>query len=305
MDNLTHSLIGAALGQAGLKRKTGLAMPALMVGANLPDIDAGCAIYGIESLAMRRGLTHGPIALVLLPLLLAGALWWFDRWQERRGTRPEGRLTVRFGWLLALSFIACLTHPLFDWFNNYGIRLLEPFSSEWFYGDTLFIVDPWILAILGAGVWLSLRRERIQHYWPQWPATAGLIGVAVFITFNLGVSRFSLFLNDSFYAERAVPNPVPLEFWKREVLWQNPSTYGRGQFNMFGDSQIIESGLSTNMADLRIAEWSKDDPAAQAFLFWSRMPIAELHPDRIVLRDQRFMDPRIGDRFSVTLRPPQ
>ena len=106
MDNLTHSLIGAALGQAGLKRKTGLAMPALIVGANLPDIDAGCVVYGIESLAMRRGITHGPIALVLLPLLLAGALWWFDRWQERRGKRPEGRLPVRFGWLLALSFNA-------------------------------------------------------------------------------------------------------------------------------------------------------------------------------------------------------
>ena len=44
MDNLTHSLIGAALGQAGLKRKTGLAMPALIIAANLPDIDAGCVV---------------------------------------------------------------------------------------------------------------------------------------------------------------------------------------------------------------------------------------------------------------------
>ena len=59
------------------------------------------------------------------------------------------------------------------------------------------------------------------------------------------------------------------------------------------------------MSDPRIAEWSKNDPAAKAFLFWSRMPIAELHEDRIVLRDQRFLDPRIGDRFTVTLRPPQ
>ena len=54
MDNLTHSLVGALLGQAGLKRRTGLAMPALIIGANLPDIDAACTVYGIESLAMRR-----------------------------------------------------------------------------------------------------------------------------------------------------------------------------------------------------------------------------------------------------------
>ena len=69
MDNLTHSLVGALIGQAGLKRKTGLAMPALIIGANLPDVDAACFLWleGVEHLAFRRGITHGPIAWVLLP----------------------------------------------------------------------------------------------------------------------------------------------------------------------------------------------------------------------------------------------
>src|SRR3546814_6499562 len=84
MDNLTHSLAGAMLGQMGLKRRTGLAMPTLILAANLPDIDAGCAVYGIESLAMRRGITHGPVALLVLPLLLWAAMLAFDRWQTRR-----------------------------------------------------------------------------------------------------------------------------------------------------------------------------------------------------------------------------
>ncbi|HCH94158.1 MAG TPA: metal-dependent hydrolase, partial [Erythrobacter sp.] len=50
MDNLTHSLVGALIGQAGLKRKTGLAMPALIIGANLPDVDAACFFWldGVE-----------------------------------------------------------------------------------------------------------------------------------------------------------------------------------------------------------------------------------------------------------------
>ncbi len=39
MDNITHSLVGALIGQAGLKKKTGLAMPALVIGANLPDVE--------------------------------------------------------------------------------------------------------------------------------------------------------------------------------------------------------------------------------------------------------------------------
>ena len=70
----------------------------------------------------------------------------------------------------------------------------------------------------------------------------------------------------------------------------------------FGRSNSSGSN-PTNMTDPRIVEWAKNNPAAQAFLFWSRMPIAELHDYRIILRDQRFMDPRIADRFSVTLRP--
>ena len=53
MDNLTHSLTGALIGQAGLKKKTGLAMPALIIGANLPDVDAACFFWleGVEPLA--------------------------------------------------------------------------------------------------------------------------------------------------------------------------------------------------------------------------------------------------------------
>ena len=82
MDNLTHSLVGALIGQTGLKRKTGLAMPALIIGANLPDVDAACFFWleGTEHLAFRRGITHGPPALVLLPLVLAGLLAFGRGW---------------------------------------------------------------------------------------------------------------------------------------------------------------------------------------------------------------------------------
>lgn len=299
MDNLTHSLIGAALGQAGLKRKTGLAMPALIIAANLPDIDAPAALMGIESLAIRRGITHGPIALVVLPLLLAWGLAWWDRRQARQGTRPEARLPVRFGWLLALCYIGALTHPLFDWFNSYGIRLLEPFSSRWFYGDALFIVDVWIWAMLGAGIWFSLRRERAGKVRWNGPAVAALLGVAAYVGANLAITAQAV----SRYTGRVVvANPVPVVFFAREMLVRFGPDYASSRDGAGGDYFI---GKPTNMSDPRIAEWAKHDPEAQAFLFWSRMPVAELHPDRIVLRDQRFMGSFAGDRFSVTLRPPR
>ncbi len=190
LDNLTHSLVGALIGQAGLKRKTGLAMPALIIGANLPDVDAACFFWldGVEHLGFRRGITHGPPALVLLPLVLAGLLYSFDRWQARRGNRPEGQLPVRFGWLYLLAFVACLTHPALDWLNVYGIRLLEPFSHRWFYGDTLFIVDVWLWALMGFATWFSLGREKRGGEWRR-PARIAIAVALAYIAVNGAITK--------------------------------------------------------------------------------------------------------------------
>lgn len=304
MDNLTHSLIGAALGQAGLKRKTGLAMPALIIGANLPDIDAGCTIYGLESLAMRRGITHGPIALVLLPLLLTLILVGFDRWQAKRGNSPEGRAPVRPGWLFALSFIACLTHPAMDWLNNYGIRLLEPFSHRWFYGDVLFIIDPWIIAMLGVGIWLSRRAEKRGVNWRR-PMLASLVGVLVYINLNLLISADSVASPGPRNKQlMVVANAVPVTFWRREMLSRGDGFASSWDYSILDRSRRQETVIyETKMADPRIAVWAKGNPGAEAFLFWSRMPIAEPGKDGIILRDQRFLNPLTATSFSVLITP--
>jgi inner membrane protein len=104
LDNLAHTLAGAALGETGLKKKTGLGMATLIIAANLADIDALGLLFG-ENLAWRRGWTHGPIAMLVLPPLLVGAMVLFDRWQDRRGKRPAERLPLHTGWLLALAYI--------------------------------------------------------------------------------------------------------------------------------------------------------------------------------------------------------
>lgn len=308
MDNLTHSLIGAALGQAGLKRRTGLAMPALILAANLPDIDAGCVIYGIESLSMRRGITHGPIALALLPVLLAGALWWFDRWQTQRGKRPERRLPVHFGWLLALCYLGTFSHPLFDWFNNYGIRLLEPFSSTWFYGDTLFIIDIWILIALGLGLWRSLRRERAGV--PDWavPAQLALAMTALYVGANVAISRSAVTAAREIEPEATllVANPVPLAFWHREVLWRSADGfYGAIPCDFNACKRYPRKIAKLNWPDPELARVAEASPQARAFLFWSRMPLAQPIPGGVRLKDQRFLDSPVSSNFTVELRTGQ
>lgn len=291
MDNLTHSLTGALIGQAGLKKKTGLAMPALIIGANLPDVDAACFFWleGVEHLAFRRGITHGPIALVLLPLVLALLLWGWDRWQASRGRRPEARLPVHFGWLYGLALIGCLSHPALDWLNVYGIRLLEPFSSRWFYGDVLFIIDVWLWAIMIGGLWLSRRREKREQDWRA-AARMALILCGIYLLANLAISRADSMLNTSF--AETISSPPPLAFWQRESI----GVSGSGSFFVDGE-KVGNTPLSA--CDLEAAKTQSDQVAA--FLFWSRAPVITRQDDgSYLLGDARYYGVEDG-RFSVTL----
>src|SRR4029079_12445048 len=118
MDNLTHSLVGWALGQTGLKRKTRKGLAALILGANAPDIDVFLGWVPWAPLATHRGFTHSLVGGVLfVPPMLAGLLWLLDRWQVRRGTIFRSGLEMRFGWLVALRYIGTATPPPLHWAN--------------------------------------------------------------------------------------------------------------------------------------------------------------------------------------------
>lgn len=170
MDPLAHTLFGAALAESGLKRRTRYATATLLIGANLPDLDAIATLWGNDfALFARRGHTHGILAMLVLPLLLAGAVLLWHRW---RGHRGSSAVPLRPGGVLALSFLAVLSHPLLDWLNTYGVRLLMPFDGRWFYGDTLFIVEPWFWVLAAVGV--VLARSATRPAIAAWLALAGV-----------------------------------------------------------------------------------------------------------------------------------
>ena len=160
MDPIAHTLVGAVLAETGLKRVSRYATATLLIGVNLPDIDGIAKFWGHDaSLYFRRGWSHGILALVVLPLLLVGLIWLWNRWRSR--TVDDGK-SFRPGWITALALLAVCTHPLLDWMNTYGVRLLMPFDERWFYGDTLFIIDPWIWLVLAAGVLLARQTNTAE-----------------------------------------------------------------------------------------------------------------------------------------------
>src|SRR5690554_4698733 len=177
MDPIAHSFTGAALAAAGLRRATPLATAALIIGANAPDVDVVANFAGTYSaLALRRGWTHGLLALALLPFIVTGTLLLWDRWQ--RGRTPQ-REPARAGPLLGVAAIGVISHPVLDWLNNYGLRWLMPFDDRWFYGDALFIIDPWVWLVLGGVTFLAYSRT--GAWIVAWTAFA-LLGTLLMLT---------------------------------------------------------------------------------------------------------------------------
>src|SRR4051812_33551886 len=166
----------------GLKRLSPRAMPALIVAANLPDIDSFVApAFGCDPLAAHRGFTHGVGGLVTMPFVAVAIILIWEK------LRPGKEGPVRPGGLLLACFLATLSHPLLDFLNTYGTRLAEPFSHRWFYGDTLFIMDPWIWLMLIFGLELSWRAERRGKNW-QRPAIWAFGAVLGYIGLNAAIS---------------------------------------------------------------------------------------------------------------------
>jgi inner membrane protein len=160
LDNLTHTLTGLALSQAGLNRKTRFATLALVVGANLPDVDlltrlAGAATY----LKYHRGIAHSLLGVVVLGGLLAGTIHHFGRKAAPKRSAPplNGR------WLLALCLLATCSNLLLDFTNPYGVRPFLPFSGRWYAWDIMFILDPLLLALMAGGLGVSLLLRLISE----------------------------------------------------------------------------------------------------------------------------------------------
>jgi inner membrane protein len=288
VDNLTHSLVGAVLGRMGLKRLSPRAMPALIIAANLPDIDSFIARpLGLSPRTFHRGFTHGIGGLVTMPLLAVAIIWLWEK------LRPGKKGPIRLGGLLLACFIAVLSHPALDFLNTYGVRLLEPFSHRWFYGDTLFIVDPWIWIMLILGLELSWRAERLGRNWER-PAAYAFCAILAYIGINAAISVRAVAMSRPLVDRVEQPTMIvageaPLEFWKRQVLWRGTKIAGAADYDLFGDLARLEPRIEPlNLDDPRLAQAARSDRDVCNFLFWSRMPLVIDVDGKAYLSDQRF-----------------
>ncbi|MYM38745.1 metal-dependent hydrolase [Duganella qianjiadongensis] len=207
MDNLTHSIIGAAVGvvvqrslpaepdSAAQRLRHRLLLLACVLASNFPDLDlllSPLLQQPLGYLLHHRGFTHTALLAIPQGLLLAGLLWLL--WPAARTLLRASR-TARRGLGLAIGLGLAL-HLLMDYSNSYGLHPWYPFDARWFYGDMVFIVEPLFWVLLGVPLAMLVRRPWLRYGWLLalagvvlafafkayllWPALAalGLLGVA-------------------------------------------------------------------------------------------------------------------------------
>ena len=216
MDNLTHSLVGLALGElthrllpaepgaprASTRRR--LLLTGAALASNFPDLDlvlTALAPAPLGYLLQHRGHTHTLLYALPQVLALLAALWLF--WPAARALLRTSA-PARYG-LLAATVLGLLLHFGMDALNVYGIHPFAPFDGRWYYGDMIFIVEPVFWLALGTplaaqvanrtwrrlllGLFLALPALFVFTGHLQWGSLAGLAAVwalAVLLTRRVG-----------------------------------------------------------------------------------------------------------------------
>ncbi len=277
MDPICHTLVGAALAATGLERKTRFGRATSIVGANLPDVDAlSYACSETAALDARRGITHGVPALFVLPFLLAGAMLLLSRLPSRKRASPAD-----FRWLLTLSALSVASHPVLDFLNVYGVRWLMPFDGTWFYGDILYITDPWMWAILVLAL-IAARSTRAgtRARALARPACVGLLAAFAYVVAMAAgesIARRTVEASlDGTVTPRLMVAPVPVDPFRRTVVIDGAAEYRLGVVKLLPSPRFILGERRIPKGAGALARRAATTEEGRRFLQWARFPFFEV-----------------------------
>lgn len=154
MDPATHALTSFALVRGFFPRRPWWFVLGVVLAGVLADVDLVSALFGPGTyLFARRTFTHsilGTVAVIAVSVGATKLLRLRKRpLQKAAATEKSGLAAI----LLATTLAAAL-HVLMDVSTSSGVALLWPWQATRFAWDWLPGVDPWILALLLAGILL-------------------------------------------------------------------------------------------------------------------------------------------------------
>ena len=198
MDNLTHSVVGLAVGELAhrslppesdtdrQKTRHRLLLVTCWAASSFPDLDLVLTPLlpaPLGYLLHHRGHTHTLLYAIPQALLLWSLIWLL--WPSARALLKESA-SARAGFILS-GVLGFTLHMLMDYLNSYGIHPFHPFDSRWLYGDMVFIVEPMFWILLGIPLAMMVPRALVKIL-----LIAALVGAQVFFTMKGFLSFGSL-----------------------------------------------------------------------------------------------------------------
>jgi inner membrane protein len=301
MDNITHTLTGIAISQAGFNRKTRYATLAIVVGSNLPDVDSISGFWGsVTYLQHHRGISHSIFGVIVLGMVLAATIYFLGRKVHPKISGPQ----LDGPWLLLACCVATGAHLLMDFTNSYGIRPFLPFSGHWYAWDIEPIIDPllWLALIAGLGfpALFRLITEEVGARKTGFRAGAVLSLCAMVALWGLRDFSHGRALNmlGSISYHDAIPQRLgAFPGFANPFDWTGVVETSRAFYVL--PVNVISEGLVEQ--DARVYRKSEPSPilkaaletrTAQVFTDFARFPWAEVVPTQngttVIIRDLRF-----------------
>jgi inner membrane protein len=288
MDNLTHGLLGLAIGAlrrpdsppgTPLSPTDKAVLLGAVLAAELPDLDTLLPAANSVDHALRahRGLSHSLVASPVIALVATGlALLVFRR--------------ARFLPVFLSSLLSLLVaHLLCDLWTGWGTRLLLPFSDERLTLDWTMVVDPLVtLPLLGASLWAWRRRARWRR-----AVLAGFVLAAAYVGLR-GVLQASLtsrihHAHPSAERVQVFPSWLSVSTWRFVAVL--PSEYLAGTASL-GQPPLVQRRLPHPSAE-SLPDAVRAVPTVHEALAWARFPVlsSESQPDghtRVRIGDLRY-----------------
>lgn len=297
MDNLTHGLLGLAIG--ALRKPDGLrggeppggrwawvrtpratsptdraVLLASVIAAELPDLDnfwpEPDAV--LHALRAHRGLSHALLVAPVWALVAAGLGCLLFR-------------RARFAPVFGFSILAVVIgHLAADLWTGWGTRLLLPFSDQRLSLDFAAVIDPFLtLPLLIGAIWAWRRRTQ----WRQ-ALVLGLVISSAYLGFRVASRVVLLDRVAGAYPEARDIEVFPAFFsatgWRYVAVLEDG--YAAGKVSLLGAP--LQQGRHELSAPL--PEAAEDNATVWEALEWARIPLT-----RAVPREEGRVEIRVAD----------
>jgi inner membrane protein len=225
----------------------------------------------------------------------------------------------------AVCCIGVLSHLLLDWTNDYGIRLLLPFSIHWFHLDLNSLTDLPILAALAlAAVWPWLSGLVSGEIGEAKKSTGQGIAIAILLLcvgydvcrynlHNRAVMQLESRLYQGMTPEGAAALPTSVNPFRWRGIVTTEAAYLQFDLNTLAQLNTDSAERFFRIPTSDVTAAPRRTPEFAYFLYFARFPVWSEQPvalndgtgTRIELTDLRFGQPGSGSFHCIAVESPE